>query len=170
MGECVQVRGGRGLLCEGWGQRGVPPCSARAGPRQEVTRRWAVLTTEAVKLFTTELAVRRERPLMVYHLTVPTFLEVSPSPQDLPPVLHSRAGQCFLLKHTAGPYSQHLLLASEEKARWTAALGQLLGSSSSPAPGCRLKDLSISLDPLDLSRRSNGTELSISSDMFSELL
>ena len=124
-----------------------------------------------MKLFTTELAVRRERPLLVYQLTVPTILEMHPSPLDLPPALQSRADHCFLLKHTGGPSSQHLLLMSEDKAHWTAALGQLLlGPSSSPSVDCKLKDFSISLDPLDLSRRSNGTELSISSDMFSEVL
>lgn len=146
------------------------PCSARGGPGREITQRWAVLTTDAVKLFTTELAVRRERPLMVYHLTVPTLLEACPMPQVLPPVLQSKAGQCFVLRHTGGPYSQRLLLMSEEKEQWTAALSRVLGSSVSPSAGCKLKEFSISLDPLDLSRRSNGTELSISSDMFSEVL
>lgn len=127
-------------------------------------QRWAVLTTDAVKLFTTELAVRRERPLLVYHLTVPTYLEACPAPQDLPPVLQSKAGQCFVLKHTGGPSSHPLLLMSEDKARWTTALGQVLGPTS-----C-LRELSIPLDPLDLSKHSNATELSISSDMFSDVL
>lgn len=154
------------------------PCSARAGPGREVSQCWAVLTTDAVKLFTTELAVRRERPLLVYHLTVPTYLEACPSPQDLPPILQSKAGRCFVLKHMGGPSSQHtggpssqpLLLMSEDKARWTASLSQVLGPTSSHSAGCCLREFSIPLDPLDLSKHSNVTELSISSDMFSDVL
>ena len=110
--------------------------------------------------------MRRERPLLVYSLTVPTYLEACPSQQDLPPVLQSKASQCFVLKHPGGPSlsSQPLLLMSEEKVRWTTALSQVLGPTS-----C-LREFSIPLDPLDLSKHSNATELSISSDMFSEVL
>ena len=128
---------------------------------------WAVLTNFHLKIFTTELAARREHPVITVPLCDPKNRVCLVSEVDsakLPGAVKGPVEDVFVLKGKKAFEEMYFTAVGEvRKKQWVSSLTKAIGSLGGT------RDISIELKPLDLTLHSSTTDLSISSDMFSDL-
>jgi citron Rho-interacting kinase len=134
--------------------------------QQKSTAMWAVLTEFHLKIFTTELAARREHPVVCVSFCDPRNpVSLTASIIDLPSSVKGPKENVLLLQH-GKMLSQDIYLTTQSEAdknQWTSSLNKVIPTSG------LVRDLSLELKPIDLSARSSLTDLSIYSDMFADL-
>ena len=140
----------------------------RPETKQKNVLMWAVLTNFHLKIFTTELAARREHPVITVPLCDPKYrvcLVSEVESAKLPGAVKGPVENVFILKCGKKALEDMYFTAvgDVQKQQWVSSLTKAIGSLG----GAR--DISIELKPLDLTLHSSTTDLSISSDMFCDL-